>query len=139
MSVFTLSRRLALAGALGIMALTGAACSNYSTSNSATIPPHDVLIVSGAQTMGSAAFSPNPHTVSLAAGGRVVWANGDYSGGGYGGGSGVTHHLVSNNPEFDTGDIAPLGTAQHVFTVAGSYGYHCTIHPSMVGTITVTP
>jgi len=137
MLAFTSSRRLVLTGALVSLILAGTACSSY-TSNSATVPAHNVLIVAGASTMGAAAFSPNPHSVSLAAGGKVVWANGDYSGGGYGG-SGVTHHLVSNNPEFDTGDMAPLTAAQHTFTTAGSYAYHCTIHPSMVGTITVTP
>lgn len=137
MLAFTSSRRLALAGALISLILGASACGSY-TSNSATVPAHNVLIVQGASTMGASAFSPNPHSVSLAAGGKVVWANGDFTGDTYGG-SGTTHHLVSNNPEFDTGDMAPLTAAQHTFTTAGSYGYHCTIHPSMTGTITVTP
>ena len=138
MLVFTRFPRRALAAATSALLLAGMACSN-STDNSATVPPHDVLIVSGAQTMGANAFSPDNKSVTLASGGKIVWANGDYSGGGYGGGSGVTHHLVSDNPEFDTGNIVPLATAQHTFTTAGTYHYHCTIHPTMTGTITVTP
>ncbi|HKV75305.1 MAG TPA: hypothetical protein VJN95_12370 [Gemmatimonadales bacterium] len=137
MQLLTQSPRRALAAAVVSLVLAGAACSN-STDNSAMVPGHDVLIVSGAQSMGNHAFSPNPHTVTLASGGKVVWANGDYTGGTYGG-SGVTHHLVSDNPEFDLGDIVPLAAAQHVFTTAGTYNYHCTIHPTMTGTITVTP
>jgi plastocyanin len=46
---------------------------------------------------------------------------------------------VSNAPLFDTGDIAPLNSAQFVFTSTGTFGYHCSIHPSMTGTIKVNP
>ncbi len=128
--------RRALAAAVASLVLASAACSN-STDNSAMVPAHDVLIVSGAENMGNHAFSPNPHTVTLASGGKVVWANGDYTGGTYGG-SGVTHHLVGDNGEFDLGSQVPLSAAQHVFTTAGTVHYHCTIHPSMTGTINVT-
>jgi plastocyanin len=42
-------------------------------------------------------------------------------------------------PEFSSGNISSGGTFSHTFTTAGSYPYTCTIHPSMVGTITVNP
>jgi plastocyanin len=39
-----------------------------------------------------------------------------------------------------TGDIADA-TATHTrkFTTAGTYGFHCNVHPGMNGTLTVTP
>lgn len=137
MSYHRALRPLKVAVLIGSLMAVASSCSS-STDNSGMVPAHDVLIVQGAQTMGNTAFSPSTFTVSLAAGGKVVWANGDYTGGSYGG-SGVTHHLVSNTALFDTGDIAPLSTAQFVFTTTGTFGYHCSIHPSMVGTIKVNP
>lgn len=137
MSKYALRHRLLAVGVVGSLIAAGSSC--YSpTDSSGMVPPHDVLIVQGASTMGAAAFSPATFTLSLAAGGRVVWANGDHTGGSYGG-SGVTHHLVSDAPLFNTGDIAPLSSAQFVFTATGTFAYHCSIHPTMVGTIKVNP
>ena len=38
--------------------------------------------------------------------------------------------------ELDSGNIATGQRYVHTFANAGAYGYHCTIHPSMTGTIT---
>jgi plastocyanin len=97
----------------------------------------DVTIVKNASTKTTTAFSPNPFTVSLADGGKVVWYNGDYAPG-YGGG-GTSHHLVEDNALFDSGAKGPRTSYSFTFTVAGAYTYHCSIHPTMIGTITVTP
>ena len=50
------------------------------------------------------------------------------------------HHLVGDRNEFDTLGIAPSATGRS-FSIgsAGTYPYHCQIHPSMVGTVTITP
>ena len=47
-----------------------------------------------------------------------------------GGGGGTTKELNS-------GDIALSATFAHTFANAGSFGYHCAHHSSMVGTVTV--
>ena len=78
----------------------------------------DILRVNGAQS-----FSPNPAT--LPAGQMVVWRNVD----------GVTHRVVLNNGSLDTGDLAPGASSQPMPVNTGSGPYHCSIHPSMVGTI----
>jgi plastocyanin len=54
----------------------------------------------------------------------VVWHNVDT----------VTHRVVFNDGELDTGNIAPGGFSVATSLVAPGL-YHCSIHPSMVGTI----
>ena len=105
------------------------ACSSSTDSNP---PPNsDVAIVTGASTKGAGAFDPNPFVISLATQTSVRWGNADS----------FTHNLVADgaSPEFASGNIAPNTAYSHIFTTAGSYPYHCTLHPSMVGTITVNP
>lgn len=74
-------------------------------------------------SVGRAAFTPNP--VAVAAGSAVVWKNDDST----------LHHIVLDNGT-DVGNVNPGATSRAV-TVASSapLGFHCTIHPSMVGTI----
>ena len=78
----------------------------------------DVLGVNGAQS-----FSPNPAT--LPAGQRVVWHNIDS----------ITHRVVLNDGSLDTGNLAPGASSQPMSINTGTVPYHCSIHPSMVGTI----
>jgi len=101
---------------------------------------NDVDIVAGASTKGPAAFDPNPKTIALAgaANGTVRWVNLDVSSDGYSS-VGVTHRIVSNDgTSFDTGDIAGNDVVSKTLTV-GTYPYHCVNHPSMTGTVVVTP
>ena len=80
----------------------------------------DVLFENGAQS-----FSPNPATLSP--GQMVVWHNVDR----------VTHRVVLNNGSLDTGDLAPGASSRPMPLNAGG-SYHCSIHPSMVGTVMAT-
>jgi len=75
--------------------------------------------------MTTTAYSPNPLTVSV--GTTVTWTNNDTT----------THNSTSNNGAFATPSIGPGASASFTFQSAGSFAYHCTIHPGMVGTITV--
>jgi plastocyanin len=38
---------------------------------------------------------------------------------------------------WDSGSVAPGGTFSMTFPTAGTFPYHCGIHPNMVGTVTV--
>jgi plastocyanin len=103
-----------------------------------TRPPNSISIVSRAETKGTAAFAPNPLTVPL--GGVVRWYNDDNAAaaGQYGGIDGTIHSIVADdNISFASGNIIPRATFEHTFATAGTYTYHCTIHPAMRGTITV--
>ncbi len=79
-------------------------------------------------------FSFTPSNIAINVGDTVTWQNNATS----------TQHTatsVSAPPggAFDSGIIAPGGgTYALTFSVAGSYSYHCSIHVSMTGTITVT-
>ena len=56
-----------------------------------------------------------------------------------------TFQGVQHNVKFDTqgnpGDVPTTAstTVKRQFTTAGTYDYHCSIHPQMTGSITVTP
>jgi plastocyanin len=80
----------------------------------------NVVAINGAQS-----FSPNPAT--LPAGQTVVWHNIDS----------ITHRVALNDGSFDTGNLNP-GASSQPMTInipGGGAPYHCSIHPSMVGTL----
>jgi len=85
----------------------------------------DILPSNGLANLGAASFSPNP--ASVAQGTTVSWQNNDST----------THHIVLDNGSLDTGTIAPGATSPAMTLNASGATYHCTIHPSMVGSINV--
>ena len=82
-----------------------------------------VVTISVVADNGAQSFSPNPAT--LPAGQTVVWRNVDN----------VTHRMVLDAGSLDTGNLAPGASSQPMSINAGGGPYHCSIHPSMVGTI----
>lgn len=80
----------------------------------------------GKVTISGFAFSPTPLTI--AAGSTVSWTNKDA----------VAHTATADDGSFDTGDIITNGSSASVsFNKAGTYTYHCAIHPTMKATIIV--
>jgi plastocyanin len=108
-----------------------------------TIAPNDIRIVVGASQLTTTAYSPNPKAVSLGGSSSVAvrWINGDISGGGdYISGTATIHTIVSDDGAFaSSGSLGGNATFSATLTAAGSYPYHCGIHPGMVGTVTVNP
>jgi len=84
-----------------------------------------VSIVMGASTLQSTAYSPNPVTVAV--GGSVTWTNNDT----------VTHTSTADGGAWNSGSIGAGGTFTRTFSTAGTFAYHCAIHPGMIGTVTV--
>jgi plastocyanin len=84
-------------------------------------PPPMVISITG--TAGPASFTPNP--LVAAVGNQVVWTNFDA----------VVHHIVLDNGT-DVGEVATGQSTAPMTLATPSTGFHCTIHPSMVGTIT---
>ena len=48
------------------------------------------------------------------------------------------HTCTSDDGAFDSGSIDGGGTFEFTFTEAGTFAFHCKVHPAMTGTITVT-
>ena len=47
------------------------------------------------------------------------------------------HTMTADDGSFDTGDIPIGGSAEITFDEAGTFPFHCNIHSSMTGSITV--
>jgi plastocyanin len=114
--------RAVLAISVAVVAVLGAACSGSSTS------PANSCGSSGASanvnTTSSNQWSPASTTITH--GQSVCWQNS----------SAVAHTVTDNGGAFDT-DLPVGNIFVHIYTVAGSYPYHCKIHAGMTGTITV--
>lgn len=86
-----------------------------------------VRIVPQAYTKTTDAYNPNPIIVVLGVNNTVVWVNDDS----------LTHTATADDFSWDTGDILPGQSATITFTAPGTYTYHCSPHPNMVGTVIV--
>jgi plastocyanin len=96
-----------------------------SSSPSPSPPPR--LVITIVANNGGMSFSPNPAVART--GQRIVWVNAD----------GSTHTATADGGAFDTGFVAPGATGGGVSPPAGTFPYHCAIHPSMVATLIVQP
>jgi plastocyanin len=86
-------------------------------------PTTGVVTITVVGINGAQSFAPNPAT--LPAGQMVVWHNVDS----------VVHRVVLNNGSLDTGDLASGASSQPMSINTGAGPYHCSIHPSMVGSV----
>ena len=121
--------RLRLLLALVVLGAS-AACGSSSSPTAAPSPTPStsgtaVSVVRGASTLTNTAYAPNP--VTIAVGGTVMWTNNDTT----------SHTATAADGTWNSGTLAPGATFSRTFPTAGSFPYMCTIHPGMVGTVTV--
>jgi plastocyanin len=85
----------------------------------------DIVIVRGAADPNNAQpYSPSSLNVNV--GTTVTWVNKDT----------VTHTVTSQGSSlFDSANLPTGGTFSYTFTQGGTYGYYCTVHPWMKGTV----
>jgi plastocyanin len=81
----------------------------------------------GAASVAIENFAFNPADVTAAVGETITWTNSDSAG----------HTATLDDGACDTGTIGPDASSGLVFDTAGTYTYHCTIHPNMTGSITI--
>ena len=76
------------------------------------------------------AWAYAPAALSVKVGTAVTWTN-----------SGAVAHTVTadDGTSFDSGRIAPKQTFTLAPSKTGTFAYHCTFHPWMKATLTVTP
>ncbi len=100
---------------IGVVAASGCTSTNQSTNQSGN-------------TVVMQNMSYNPSTLNVKVGTTVTWVNKDS----------VTHDVVSDTGLFNSGTLTNGMSYNYTFNQTGSYPYHCTIHPSMTGTIVVS-
>jgi plastocyanin len=106
-----------------------AGCSSYQTPSAPAASP---VPAGGGTTITIKNFAFAPPVLTVKAGTVVTWLNQD----------GAPHAIASDTSSAIAFSSDPLATgASYTFTFAkpGTYPYHCSIHPSMTGTIIVQP
>lgn len=117
--------------ALIVILVIAGAIAGASLSSSAAKPSGSVVavsIVSGAYNPSSAVhFSPATVTLVIGVNNTVTWTNNDYT----------IHTVTSDSGAFGSGLLNNGNSWTYTFTKAGTYGYHCAIHPFMTGEVIV--
>ena len=76
--------------------------------------------------MTIAAMKFEPQSVTVHLGEAVIWVNKD-----------PFPHTVTAPGGFDSKEIAPNATWVYRAKKSGDYAYHCTLHPTMTGQLSV--
>jgi plastocyanin len=72
-------------------------------------------------------FAFQPSSLTIKRGRGITWTN-----------TGAKNHTVtSDSGVFDSGVLAPGASFTQTFKQSGTFAYHCSIHPSMIGSIKV--
>jgi plastocyanin len=117
--------KITLSFAIIAIALSAIACGSSSPSSPTPTSGADVTVnIVGIN--GSNSFAPNPTTVAV--GQRIAWKNADST----------THDIIQDANAFTTASVGAGATTNAVtMSTRGTFTYHCGIHPTMVGTVTV--
>ena len=91
-----------------------------SSSNATT-----VSIVVNSQNLTTTAYNPNP--ISITRGSSIKWVNNDT----------IAHSSTSNTGVWESGLLGAGQSFTMTFPNAGSFPYHCSVHPNMIGTVNV--
>jgi plastocyanin len=124
-----ISSRLTLPlGAVALVAATtGAALCSTPTADAR--PTHSAATAARAGSVTVMDMMFMPAAVSTTLGGSVTWSNQDA----------VGHTVTSDQAFWDSGTKLPGTTYSRTFTSAGTFAYHCSIHPMMRGKVSVPP
>ena len=118
-------RRIGLTlGAVGAAAFVAAALPELSSAGEAV-----VAAAASPATVKIDNFAFAPAILTVTAGTTVIWKNEDDS----------PHRIGDKNGTFKSAALDTDETFSHTFASPGEYPYICTIHPYMVGKITVKP
>jgi plastocyanin len=131
-------RHARLAALTVAVTLAIAACSGTSTpapsvppsvapSAAASAAPSTAASAATGSAVSIANFSFQPPTMTIAVGTTVTWTNNDSTG----------HTVTADDGSFKSDKLATGASFSQTFAKAGTFAYHCSIHPSMTGTITV--
>jgi len=115
-----------------VIGVSLAGCTGYPPGPGSTTTPQTP--VPGGNTVTIQNFAFSPPTMTISQGTTVTWVNKDSA----------DHKIINDasgsNAEgaiFNSPIIPQGGSYSFTFNIPGTYPYHCSIHPSMKGTITV--
>jgi plastocyanin len=117
-----------------VAATTLAACSTAVYTAPATPSPEPSTTSSDVRAGGKIAvasikdFTFTPDPIQVAVGGTATWTNNDS----------MTHTVTFDDTSVkSSGDLSQGSSFSATFPKAGTYTYHCALHPTMTGTVTV--
>jgi plastocyanin len=113
-----------------IVACMAAGCSSYQTPSAPVTPAAPTTSTGGGNSIAIKNFAFDPSSLTVKSGTVVTWVNQD----------GAPHTIVSDSGSpaaFSSDSLSTGASYKFTFTLPGTYTYHCSIHPSMKGTIIV--
>jgi plastocyanin len=96
-------------------------CNKGNGSNNANVANNN------ANTVSIVNMAFNPLNITVRAGTKVTWTNNDI----------MAHTVTADDGSFSSGNIPSGSVYSFTFSVAGTFNYHCAIHPSMIAAVTV--
>ena len=130
---------LLVVGFLVLLAACGSAPSTTGTATTPTAAPTATLTTnptptptpttatsSSGNSVSIMNFSFSPNSLTVKVGTKVTWTNHDS----------VTHTVTADQGAFNS-PVSAGSSFSFTFTKAGTFAYHCMIHPSMTATIVV--
>ena len=116
---------LALAAAL--ISCSGPSYGSTPTQTTPASQTPSTSAASGQLSVTISNFAFNPQTLNVPRGSTVTWTNKDST----------SHTVTSDSGAFDGGPLSSGAVLSFTFNQAGTFSYHCSIHPSMKATIVV--
>ena len=93
----------------------------------ASVPASAAPPAAAGNTVSISSFSFQPAELTVAVGTTVTWTNNDSA----------SHTVTADDGSFKSGTLGNGATFSQTFATPGTFAYHCAIHSSMTGTITV--
>lgn len=97
------------------------------TSTDGNVPTGGGAAAPRAETVEMVDFAFDQPAVTIQSGGKVIWKNHGQA----------PHTATADDESFDTGTVEPGKLKSETFKQAGTFSYHCEIHPQMHGAIEV--
>jgi len=98
------------------------------TTQPATTQTAQPAQTSSAVSVDIAGYAFSPSALTVKKGTTVTWTNRDTA----------PHTVTGDNGGPASGELKNGGTYSYTFNTTGTFAYHCTVHPSMKATVTVT-
>jgi len=121
-----MTKRTILLAGLVAGALLIASCTNSSGDETTTTVDGPA---GGESEVSIENFTFGPDDITVSVGDTITWTNDE---------SGVAHTTTSDDGLWDSDLLNPGDSFELTFTEAGTFTYFCSIHPSMIATITVS-